>query len=327
MAMFFGSGTCSHSLKQPSDIRIPDVEAEAFKRMLRYLYTDEVHVDADTVMSMLYAAKKYALVKLESACVDYLKLNLKEDNAFMLLQQANMFDETQLVDKCLHIIDNAPESFASDAFLDIDQPTLVDILRRDTLDIKELKLYQHVLRWAQHQCARRRLAPTRDNQIRVLGGTEAIELIRFPLMDKEEFAMAMNDPDTRLIDDNDIVELFVNLTLVANATPSASGSASLSIPSAHLTTSVPPRVKLKYNCKSRGSSNKMKEQCVSRFGHVESRWGYSGTSDRVRFSTNRRVCVTGFGLYGSIYGEFEYEATIQVCQLIITNVLCFNFHV
>ena len=48
------------------------------------------------------------------------------------------------------------------------------------------------------------------------------------------------------------------------------------------------------------------------FQQIESRWGYSGTSDKIRFIVDRRIFVVGFGLYGSIHGPSEYDVTIQV---------------
>ena len=68
-----------------------------------------------------------------------------------------------------------------------------------------------------------------------------------------------------------------------------------------------------------------------RFQQIESRWGYSGTSDKIRsaqvltllnvssdtfkwpsisifrFIVDRRIFVVGFGLYGSIHGPSEYS--------------------
>ena len=58
-------------------------------------------------MSTLYISKKYAVNALERECVDFLKVNLKSDNAFMLLQQARLFDEAQLAELCLEIIGNS----------------------------------------------------------------------------------------------------------------------------------------------------------------------------------------------------------------------------
>ena len=62
-----------------------------------------------------------------------------------------------------------------------------------------------------------------------------------------------------------------------------------------------------------------------RFQQIESRWGYSGTSDKIRFIVDRRIFVVGFGLYGSIHGPSEYDVTIQVwCHLDGTRLfICF----
>lgn len=54
---------------------------------LRFLYSDEVHIGPETVMTTLYTAKKYAVPALEAHCVEFLKKNLRADNAFMLLTQ------------------------------------------------------------------------------------------------------------------------------------------------------------------------------------------------------------------------------------------------
>ena len=72
------------------DVELPDVEASAFLALLRFLYSDEVHIGPETVMTTLYTAKKYAVPALEKACVDFLKRNLSSDNAFMLLTQVHL---------------------------------------------------------------------------------------------------------------------------------------------------------------------------------------------------------------------------------------------
>ena len=55
-----------------------------------------------------------------------------------------------------------------------------------------------------------------------------------------------------------------------------------------------------------------KEEVVSRFTEYASRWGYSGTCDRIRFTVNRRIFIVGFGLYGSIHGPTDYRVNIQI---------------
>lgn len=53
----------------------------------RFLYSDEVHIGPETVMTTLYTAKKYAVPALETHCVEFLTKHLRADNAFMLLTQ------------------------------------------------------------------------------------------------------------------------------------------------------------------------------------------------------------------------------------------------
>lgn len=104
----------------------------------------------------------------------------------------------------------------------------------------------------------------------------------------------------------------------------------------HFTVNPKPRVDYidRPRCCLRG------EECsIHRFQQVESRWGYSGTSDRIRwgicrpqppwqlnrsslwslsrfspsrFNVNRRISIVGFGLYGSIHGPTDYQVNIQV---------------
>lgn len=55
----------------------------------RFLYSDEVQIGPETVMTTLYTAKKYAVPALEAHCVDFLTKHLRADNAFMLLTQVS----------------------------------------------------------------------------------------------------------------------------------------------------------------------------------------------------------------------------------------------
>jgi len=265
------------------EVTLPDVEPAAFLALLRFLYSDEVQIGPETVMTTLYTAKKYAVPALERSCVDFLKRNLSSDNAFMLLTQARLFDEPQLAALCLETIDkNTNEALAGQGFTDIDLNTLCVVLERDTLGIRECKLFSAVSRWAEAESIRQERPPTSENKRAVLG--RAMSLLRFPLMTVEEFAVGA--AQSAILSDREIVELFLHFTV--NPKPAVSF---LDTPRCCLTG---------------------KEQVISRFCQIESRWGYSGTSDRIRLMANRRIFIVGFGLYGSIHGPSEYHVSIQV---------------
>lgn len=96
------------------------------------------------------------------------------------------------------------------------------------------------------------MAQSSEHQRSVLG--RALSLIRFPLMNVEEFAQGA--AQSGLLQDREVVQLFLYFTV--NPKPQISF---LDVPRCCLTG---------------------KEQVVSRFCQIESRWGYSGTSDRIR---------------------------------------------
>ncbi|XP_053128946.1 BTB/POZ domain-containing protein 1 isoform X2 [Hemicordylus capensis] len=238
-----------------AEIELPDVEPAAFLALLRFLYSDEVQIGPETVMTTLYTAKKYAVPALEAHCVEFLTKHLRADNAFMLLTQARLFDEPQLASLCLDTIDKSTmDAISAEGFTDIDIDTLCAVLERDTLSIRESRLFGAVVRWAEAECQRQQLPVTSTNKQKVLG--KALSLIRFPLMTIEEFAAG--PAQSGILSDREVVNLFL-----------------------HFTVNPKPRVDYidRPRCCLRG-----KECSINRFQQVESRWGYSGTSDRIRSS-------------------------------------------
>ncbi|CAO2628933.1 BTB/POZ domain-containing protein 1 [Lemmus lemmus] len=120
----------------PAEIELPDVEPAAFLALLRCLYSDEVQIGPETVMTTLYTSKKYAVPALEAHCVDFLTKHLSADNAFMLLTQARLFDESQLASLCLQTIDKSTmDAISAEGFTDIDIDPLCAVLERDSLSI------------------------------------------------------------------------------------------------------------------------------------------------------------------------------------------------
>ncbi|VDD88245.1 unnamed protein product [Enterobius vermicularis] len=287
-AMFNGEVT-------KEEIELPDVEPSAFIALLRFLYADDVFIGPDNVMNTLYTAKKYNVPALEKACVDFLKRNLSSENAFMLLTQALLFEEKNLGEMCLEMIDrNTLEALSAEGFLGIDLDTLCMVLTRETLRIREVQLYLAVIRWSAEQCNRKGLSVTSENQRQILG--KALYLIRFPLMTVDEFAQHV--ALSGILTDREVVNIFVYFSVN---------------PKPEIVFPTTPR------CCVFG-----KEVVVSRFQRVEARWGYSGTPDRIKFTVDKRIFVLGFGLHGSIHGPHEYSVTIQIIHCGTGKVLANN---
>lgn len=289
------------SQKCENDIALPDVEPEAFKSLLTFLYLDEVRIDANSVMATLYVAKKYEVTALESACVNFLKTNLSADNAFMLLTHALLFDEVQLTSMCLETIDkHTKDALYSDTFLEINLETLELVLSRDNLRIHEVTLFKAVVRWAEAECSRRELELTSINKRECLGN--ALFLVRFPLMNIQEFAI--NVAQSGLLTDNELVNIFLYFTIASPPHPKPV---------------LPPLVSAQPRCCFTGD-----ECTINRFQRTETRWGYSGTSDRIRFLTDKPIYVIGFGLFGSINGPSEYSVIIEILHTGSNKILASN---
>ena len=278
-----------------SIIHIPDMETNSFRILLRFLYGDynnpSLSITHDTVMSILYGAKKYCIIGLERLCVDFLKKNISIENALILLSQARLFDEAQLAAQCLEVIDkNAMYALQTPELLDLDLDTLMLILKRDTLGVREIKLWQTCLAWAKNKCKNNLLnnqTITPDMIRQILGG--ALKLIRFPLMSQEEFAQG--PAQSGILTDKEIISIFLYFNLPAKS------------------------YKLcEFDDEPRST---FKEYIVNRFreGEVEHRWSYSDAFDRIRFKCDRRLSIAGYGLYGSIREAFEYNVHIQVNQI------------
>ena len=58
----------------------------------RYLYCDEIDLEADTVLASLYTAKKYIVPHLAREYVRFLETSLNADNVCVLLSQSRLFE-------------------------------------------------------------------------------------------------------------------------------------------------------------------------------------------------------------------------------------------
>ena len=180
-AMFYGE----LAEKNPV-VHLSDTNEDILEEFLRFLYTDECNLSTDNAMFVLYLAKKYIVPSLAQKCIEFLEANLGAENAITVLQQAIQFDEKKLEKKCWDLIDlKTSEAIASDAFTDITQATLTELLKRDSLNVKELDLFKAVLKWSEVECSRKGIEANAKNKRVGIGS--AIYQIRFSSMTLQEF--------------------------------------------------------------------------------------------------------------------------------------------
>uniref|UniRef100_A0A914GYQ2 BTB domain-containing protein n=1 Tax=Globodera rostochiensis TaxID=31243 RepID=A0A914GYQ2_GLORO len=147
--------------KEIDPVVITDVEMDAFKAMLAFIYADDKRgLNGDNAIALLYAAKKYDVSGLIKACVNFPIGKLS--NVFLALDQARVFGEKK-----------ADSLILSEAFLQMDEKLLNSI-------------WNAALRWADEKCRQNGEAPSTENRRAMLG--PALSKIRFPLIPLEDFS-------------------------------------------------------------------------------------------------------------------------------------------
>lgn len=145
--MFFGS------FNQKDDpILISDVQADAFKALLEYIYTDKININnVDKAFDLCYAAKKYMLPFVVDQCTKFLWSDLCPKNACRAYEFAKLFEEPSLQEKCLQIICTKTMDVIGDpSFEEVELSTIITILDQDALNVdNELNLFFAINRFAE----------------------------------------------------------------------------------------------------------------------------------------------------------------------------------
>ena len=180
-AMFYGKLAEKNSV-----VYLSDTNDESLEEFLRFLYTDDCNLTADNAVFMLYLGKKYIVPALTQKCIEFFEANLVVENAVAILQQAIQFDEKNLEKKCWGLIDlKTTEVITSDAFVDISQETFLKLLKRESLQTREVELFNAVLKWSEAECSRKGIEANANNKRAAIGN--AIYQIRFASMTLQEF--------------------------------------------------------------------------------------------------------------------------------------------
>ena len=208
--MFYGE---LRGLKECIDL--PDCDSEGLLEFLRFVYCDEVKLTGSCVMQVLYLAKKYMIPTLSTRCRSFLEANINAENVLEVLSAVEKMDEAHLNGVCWKIVDTNVETIlqsSPDSFLE-DNERLVSILKRDTLEVKEVEVFQAVNRWAESICTKRGITPSGKEKRKIIG-EEILTLIRFPLMPQKVFAEHVTE--SKILTETETIQMFMYFNLQRN---------------------------------------------------------------------------------------------------------------
>ena len=178
---------CGEMAETKEHIDLPDCEYEGMFELLRYIYTDEVCLNGNNVMQVLYLAEKYMIPSLTDECTGYLGKNLDLSNVFCVLKQAQRYENNNRLCCCWDLIGKeTEETLKSNEFLSMERSFVSKLVERDMLSIREVQLFKAVDCWAKEEC--KRLSLSLDGSVkRQVLGEQIVKNIRFPIMEQNEF--------------------------------------------------------------------------------------------------------------------------------------------
>ena len=139
-------------------------------------------------------------------CCEFLGQSIDAENCCTILDHSILCDVEGLQNKSLAFIEeNIEEVIEKENFLDLSYGSLLCIVKSDKLRIAELGLIQGVMRWADAQCKRQEMEPSRDNRRSVL--KDIIYQLRFAGLTPKTF-LRFNEI-SNLLNTTEVGEMFI----------------------------------------------------------------------------------------------------------------------
>ncbi|VDK39536.1 unnamed protein product [Taenia asiatica] len=170
------------------EMHVTDVTPAAFQQCLHYIYYDDMTLTdvLDDLYDTLYAAKKYFLTPLATACKNRLVSLMTPQNVLLQLNRCSAMDEDELFKICWHTIDVlTPEVLTSEYFTDLERQTLLKLISRETLYCEEWEIFEALMRWSKLECTRMGITVNTLNVADIM--KDFLPYIRFTTMSLEDF--------------------------------------------------------------------------------------------------------------------------------------------
>ncbi|XP_075212363.1 BTB/POZ domain-containing protein 6-B-like [Lycorma delicatula] len=269
-------------------ITVNDIQPDAFKAMLLYVYSDIVDLQSfDQACELCYVAKKYMMPHLVKICTDYIWKDLNEENACRAFEFGRLFEESILMDKSMVIICAETKHILEDPkFTEVELTTLLAILDQDKLNIdSEMQLFNAVHKWAVAECKRKEMPADNSDSLRSIA-LPAVQKLRFLTMKPSEFSTI--PAKSQLLQQSEAFAILMNL---------CSDKENFPMP-VSFSTSITPRYKVMneiVNFQPNYCERTILQQtAIHNFGNSES---------SLSFKVNRDVLILGIQVHSQVLAQ------------------------
>lgn len=250
-----------------------------------FLYFEDQRLDESNVISIIYAAEKYAVTELVGICQSFLESKMTEDNVCVIMENARMFNMDQLLTKCKNFIFGvesiARKVFESDGFLDLRKESLSSLVESDELPLVEYFIYQSIIRWAKHNYMKEGKGNPNSTEIRQMLGSLIFE-VRFPVMSREDFWTDITSDE--ILSNEEKVHIS---KVIVGKTVS--------------------RVVFRSTERKRWVQVLRTQSDATSCG-----WRQGNRVDAIEFEVNKQILLYGISLYGNSNSQYSYDVEIQV---------------
>ncbi|XP_008194363.1 BTB/POZ domain-containing protein 6 isoform X2 [Tribolium castaneum] len=331
-AMFFGG------MAEKDPIAILDVQPDAFKALLEYIYTDKINLTSfDQACELCYGAKKYMLPHLVEECTKYLWSDLYPKNACRAYEFAKLFEEPILMEKCMLIICNQTQEVLSESsFDDVELSTILTVFDQDELNISsELELFSAISRYA----ARHNQSSGNPSSEGSNGNhptiRDAIMKIRFLTLTPQQFAEV--PASCNLLTESEKFAILMNICSPSATTPMPPGFSTSRIArrrkqsirnecifmggASSMDTSRTSMIKFSLSANEGGNESPKKLYCCRQLLRITECMNTSVLDCAVTFTCDRNVCVYGIQVPTQIPVEDDRQQSYSYPELLYAHLL------
>ncbi|XP_061197988.1 serine-enriched protein-like [Saccostrea echinata] len=216
-AVFHSKLTSQRTLME---INIPDIEPDIIRKMLMFIYTDDVEFDNRSTMKLFQAASKFKIEDLKKTCFSKMQAELSRENVCHVLKMAYDVGNNDVKNSALdYFYRYAYDLLETEGILELPQSCLIDIMKSDKLRVSEEKKYEVAVVWAESKC-RQQQKEVNDTNLKALLAP-VVNCIKFEEMSLGYFTK--NVSNRGILEQNQIISVFQKL--VSNSQPSHSAPA------------------------------------------------------------------------------------------------------
>ena len=280
---------------------------------------------------MLYVAKRFALGGLSTLCFAFLDSEMSVENVCKILEQAHIYNESGLHNKCLgFILNHGWEVVKTPAFSELCMDCLGHIVKSDDLKSSEEDVYEAVIGWSTNECRRQKLQPTDENRRQILG--PLLYFIRFPVMDVVYFTQKVSFRE--ILSNDEAVSIFQYFHGEEQQLPNRFNRNERNrLPSTkpltertaqYRGTTKRNREVLRVSPRQRQQQREISTPVmlgapwspnmskVCRFRTYDGQWKQNGPPDAISFVCSNPIVLYGVEIYGSACGRETYNIKLAV---------------